>query len=153
MQREPKNFEAACEAMGFQDWLTNPDFNTADARDRHKQEIYERIGKWTADKTKFEVTEILGKYGVPAGPVLSTKEILTDGSLYDGNTLVKINQGGEIGEFVTVGCPFTMSNFQPEYSPCPSLGGNTDEILTNLGYSKEEIAQFAANGTTEPLKK
>lgn len=153
LQREPKNFEAACEAMGFQDWLTNPDFNTADARDRHKQEIYERIGKWTADKTKFEVTEILGKYGVPAGPVLSTKEILTDGSLYDGNTLVKINQGGEIGEFVTVGCPFTMSNFQPEYSPCPSLGGNTDEILTNLGYSKEEIAQFAANGTTEPLKK
>ena len=139
--------------MGFEDWLTNPDFNTADARDRHKQEIYARIGQWTADKTKYEVTEILGKYGVPVGPVLSTKEIMTDESLYDGNTLVKINQGGNIGEFVTVGCPFTMSTFQPTYGPAPSLGGNNEEILTSLGYTAEQQAQFKANGTTSPLPK
>ena len=153
LQRGAKDFELFCNAVGFQDWLTNPDFNTADARDRHKQEIYQRIGQWTADKTKFEVTEILGKAGVPVGPVLSTKEIMTDESLYDGNTLVKINQGGEIGEFVTVGCPFTFSNYQPTYGPAPSLGGNNEEILTALGYTAEQQAQFAANGTTEPLPK
>ena len=151
LQRGAKDFELFCQATGFTDWLTNPDFNTADARDRHKQEIYKRIGEWTADKTKFEVTEILGKYGVPVGPVLSTKEIMSDESLYDGNTLVKINQGGEIGEFVTVGCPFTMSNFQPTYGPCPTLGGNTDEILKSLGYTDEQMAEFAKNGTTKPL--
>ncbi|MCH5223281.1 MAG: CoA transferase, partial [Muribaculaceae bacterium] len=132
---------------------TNPDFNTADARDRHKQEIWKRIGEWTADKTKFEVTEILGKAGVPVGPVLSTKEILTDQNLYDGNTLVKIDQGGEIGEFVTVGCPFTISGYQPVYGPAPSLGGNNEEVLKSLGYTDDQIAEFAKNGTTEPLKK
>ena len=153
LQREPKNFELACKGLGFEDWLTNPDFNTADARDKHKDEIYKRIGAWTADKTKFEVVEILSKYGVPVGPVLSTKEVMTDESLYDGNTLVNINQGGEIGEFVTVGCPFTMSNYQPTYGPCPDLGGNTDEILKDLGYTDEQIASFAQNGTTSPLKK
>ena len=151
LQRGAKDFELACQAMGFEDWLTNPDFNTADARDRHKQEIYQRIGAWTADKTKFEVTELLGKYGVPVGPVLSTKEIMSDESLYDGNTLVRINQGGEIGEFVTVGCPFTMSNFQPTYGPCPTLGGNTDEVLKAYGYTDDQIKQFAANGTTAPV--
>lgn len=78
---------------------------------------------------------------------------MTDESLYDGNTLVKINQGGNIGEFVTVGCPFTMSNYQPTYGPCPSLGGNTDEVLKAYGFSDDEIAQFAANGTTAPVKK
>ena len=83
--------------------------------------------------------------------MLSTKEIMTDESLYDGNTLVKINQGGEIGEFVTVGCPFTMSNYQPTYGPAPELGGNTTEVLTALGYTADEIAEFAKNGTTEPL--
>ncbi|MCF0213499.1 MAG: formyl-CoA transferase, partial [Muribaculaceae bacterium] len=51
LQREPKNFELFCNAVGFQDWLTNPNFNTADARDRNKQAIYDRIGQWTADKT------------------------------------------------------------------------------------------------------
>ena len=131
--------------------MTNPDFATADARDRHKAEIIQRISAWTADKTKFEVTQILGAAGVPVGPVLSTKEIMTDETLYDGNTLVKINQGGEIGEFVTVGCPFTLSSYQPTYGPCPSLGGNTDEVLKSLGYTDEQIAAFAKNGTTAPL--
>ena len=151
LQRGAKDFELFCQATGFTDWLTNPDFNTADARDRHKQEIYKRIGEWCADKTKFEVTEILGKAGVPVGPVLSTKEIMSDESLYDGNTLVKINQGGEIGEFVTVGCPFTMSNYQPTYGPAPALGQNTEEVLASLGYTQEQMDEFAKNGTTKPL--
>ena len=151
LQRGAKDFEAACKAMGFEDWLTNPDFNTADARDRHKDAVHQRIAAWTADKTKYEVTEILGAAGVPVGPVLSTKEMMTDESLYDGNTLVRINQGGDIGEFVTVGCPFTMSNYQPQYGPCPSLGGNTDEVLKSLGYTDDQIKTFAQNGTTAPL--
>ena len=153
LQRGAKDFELACQAFGFQDWLTNPDFNTADARDRHKAEILARIGAWCADKTKFEVTEILSKAGVPVAPVLSTKEIMTDESLYDGNTLVRINQGGNIGEFVTVGVPFTMSSFQPTYGPCPELGGNTAEVLTELGYTADDIARFKANGTTAPMPK
>lgn len=153
LQRGAKEFELACKALGFEDWLTNPDFNTADARDKHKQEIYKRIETFTIDKTKYEVTDILGKAGVPVGPVLNTKEIMTDESLYDGNTLVRINQGGKIGEFVTVGVPFTMSNYQPVYGPCPELGGNTEEVLKAYGYTDEQIASFAANGTTAPVKK
>ena len=153
LQRGAKEFELACKALGFEDWLTNPDFNTADARDRHKQEIYKRIETFTITKDKFEVTEMLSKAGVPVGPVLSTKEIMTDESLYDGNSLVKINQGGKIGEFVTVGCPFTLSNYTPTYGPCPTLGGNNDEILSSLGYTPEQIASFAANGTTAPMPK
>lgn len=152
LQRGAKDFELACKALGFEDWLTNPDFNTADARDRHKQEIYKRIEAWTITRDKFEVTEILSKAGVPVAPVLNTKEIMEDQSLYDGNTLVKINQGGKIGEFVTVGVPFTISDYQPTYGPCPTLGGNTDEVLKALCYTDEQIASFAANGTTAPLK-
>lgn len=150
LQRDAKSFELACKAFGFEDWLTDPDFNTADARDRHKNEIYARIGAWCADKTKFEITEILSKAEMPVGPVLSTKEIISDKSLYDGNTLVRINQGGEIGEFITVGCPFTMSNYQPIYGPAPELGGNTAEVLTALGYTAEQQATMAQNGTTQP---
>ncbi len=153
LQRGSKDFELACKALGFEDWLTNPDFNTADARDRHKQEIWARIQTWCIDKTKYEVTDILSKAGVPVAPVLSTKEIMDDESLYDGNTLVKIDQGGKIGTFVTVGVPFTLSNYQPTYGPCPTLGGNTDEILTSLGFTAEQQAAFKANGTTAPLPK
>ena len=97
------------------------------------------------------MTAILGPAGVPVGPVLSTKEVMTDESLYDGNTLVRINQGGRIGEFVTVGCPFTMSSYQPVYGPAPELGGNTEEVLQELGYTEDQIVAFAKNGTTAPV--
>lgn len=79
---------------------------------------------------------------------------MDDETLYDGNTLVKINQpgyGGKVGEFVTVGVPFTLSNYQPTYGPCPTLGGNNEEVLKSLGYSQADIDKFAKNGTTEPL--
>ena len=152
-QRGKKDFELACKAFGFEDWLTNPDFNTADARDRHKQEVWKRVQEWAIDKDKFEVVKLLAPYGVPCAPVLSTKEVMDDQSLYDGNTLVKIDQGGKIGTFVTIGVPFTMSNYQPNYGPCPTLGGNTDEILTKYGFSADQIASFKANGTTAPMPK
>lgn len=151
LQRGAKDFKLACEAFGFEDWLTNPDFNTADARDKHKQEVWARIQEWCITKDKYEVTAILAKAGVPVAPVLNTKEIMEDETLYDGNTLVKINQGGKIGEFVTVGVPFTISNYQPTYGPCPTLGGNTNEVLSALGYTAEQIDSFAKNGTTAPL--
>ncbi len=153
LQRPLKQFEMACKGLGFEDWLTNPDFNTADARDRHKKEVIARIQSYCIDKDKYEVTAELSKYGIPVGPVMSTKEIMDDESLYDGNTLVKINQGGKVGEFVTVGVPFTMSNYQPVYGPCPTLGGNTDEVLKEYGFTDQEIAEFAANHTTTPKSK
>lgn len=152
-QRGKKDFEKAVEVFGFQDWLTNPDFNTADARDRHKDALIARVQKWVLDNDldKYQVTEKLAPAGVPVAPVLNTKEIMDDQSLYDGNTLVKIDQPGKVGEFVTVGVPFTMSNFQPTYPPCPTLGGNTAEVLKEYGYTDAQIAEFAKNGTTSPL--
>lgn len=152
-QRGKKDFEKAVEVFGFQDWLTNPDFNTADARDRHKDALIARVQKWILDNDldKYQVTENLAPAGVPVAPVLNTKEIMDDQSLYDGNTLVKIDQPGKVGEFVTVGVPFTMSNFQPTYPPCPTLGGNTAEVLKEYGYTDAQIAEFAKNGTTAPL--
>lgn len=151
VERGEKQFENFCKVIGFEDWLTNPDFNTADARDKHKSEIWARIQAYTLGKTKYEVTEELGTNGIPCGPVLNMKEILNDQSLYANQSLVKINQGGNVGEFVTVGCPCTFSNFTPNYGPAPELGGNTNEILTALGYTPDEIAAFAKNGTTAPV--
>lgn len=147
VERTPSAFKTFCEVMGFQDWLTNPDFSTPDARDRNKKRVWERIQSWCIDKTKYEVNDLL-KDHIPVAPVLSIREIMEMPSNYENKSLVKINQGGKIGEFVTVGCPCTFSNFTPKYGPAPSLGENTVEVLTALGYSKEDLQRFNANGTT-----
>lgn len=147
VERGEKQFENFCKVIGFEDWLTNPNFNTAIERDKHKDAIIARIQAYTIDKTKFEVTELLGTKGIPCGPVLNMKEILDDQSLYQNDTLIKIDQGGNVGEFVTVGCPCKFSNFSPEYKPAPELGADTKEILTKLGYTESQQQDFAKNGT------
>ena len=48
-------------------------------------------------------------------------------------------------------CIRVRSNYQPTYGPAPSLGGNTEEVLKSLGYTDDQIASFAKNGTTAPL--
>ena len=73
VQQSAKGFETFCNALGFQDWLTNPDFNTAEARDMHKQQVYARIEEKSRTKTRYDkytITDMLGKAGVPVGPVM-----------------------------------------------------------------------------------
>lgn len=150
VQKDKKGFEEFCKAIGFEDWITNPDFNTAEARNRNKPAIWKRIQDWCITKTKYEVNDLL-KANVPVAPILSIKEIMDMPSNYSNQSLVKINQGGKIGEFVTVGCPCTFSNFTPNYGPAPALGANTEEVLTSLGFTAEQQAAFKANGTTAPV--
>lgn len=146
LQREEKSFAKACEGLGLTEWVNDPKFNTAEARDKVKPEIYEAIEKYTIQKTKFEVVEELSKYGIPCGPVLSMKEIKEDKSLRDNGSIVEVEQGGERGNYLTVGCPVMFSNYKPDIKRAPDLGQDNEEVLTALGYSSQEIADMQKAG-------
>lgn len=81
---------------------------------------------------------------MPVGPVLDWKEIEDDPDLNDDGTIVTIDQGGNRGKFKTVGLPFTMSNYKPDYKRAPDLGENNEEILKSLGYDNEQIKDLLA---------
>ena len=48
-------------------------------------------------------------------------------------TIVTIDQQDARGDFKTIGMPFTMSNFVPDYQRAPKLGEHNREILHALG--------------------
>lgn len=146
IQQSQKGFEEFCNAMGFQDWLTDPKFNTAQARDEHKAEVYERVEKYTMQYDKFTLTKELGAKGVPVGPVLDWNELEHDPDLNSDGTLVTIDQEDARGDFKTIGLPWTYSNFTPDYKRAPKLGENNEEILSGLGYTAEQIADLKAKG-------
>ena len=146
IQQSEKGFEEFCNAMGFQDWLTDPRFNTANARDEHKQEVYKRVEEYTMQYDKYTLTKELGAAGVPVGPVLDWNELENDPDLNEDGTLVTIDQGDARGTFKTIGLPFTMSNYTPDYQRAPKLGENNDEILTALGYTEDQIKDLATKG-------
>ncbi|TJW10845.1 formyl-CoA transferase [Parvibacter caecicola] len=146
IQQSPKGFETFCKALGFEDWLTDPNFSTPNARDEHKAEVYKRVEEYTMQYDKMTLTEKLGAAGVPVGPVLDWHELESDPDLNSDGTIVTIDQEDSRGNFKTIGLPYTMSNYTPDYKRAPKLGENNSEILTALGYSAEEIAALEAKG-------
>jgi formyl-CoA transferase len=146
IQQDPHGFELFCHALGFEDWLDDPKFSTPNARDENKAAIYERVEAYTMQHDKLTLTKTLGERGVPIGPVMDWWELEHDPDLNADGTLVEIDQQDARGTFKTIGVPFTLESFTPTYTRAPQLGEHNTQILTELGYSDAEIAQFEAQG-------
>jgi formyl-CoA transferase len=138
---QEQNWARTCAAIGKPEWVDDPGYDTARARETHIFDIFAEIEKWLADKTKYEAVDILRTYGVPCAPVLSMKEIAHDADLRRSGTVVEVEQK-ERGTYLTVGSPVKFSGFIPEITGAPLLGEHTDEVLANLGYDAETIARL-----------
>jgi formyl-CoA transferase len=101
-------------------------------------EIFAEIEKWTMTLTKFEVMDVLNKYDVPCGPILSMKEISEEQSLRDTGTVVEVDHPIR-GKYLTVGNPIKMSDSETVVTRSPLLGEHTDEILSELGFTTDEL--------------
>ncbi|HAL37423.1 MAG TPA: formyl-CoA transferase [Polaromonas sp.] len=134
---------AVCKVIGEEDWITDEAFATPAARLLHLKLIFARLEKWTMTKTKFEAMDILNKYDIPCGPILSMKEIAKEPSLRATGTIVEVDHPTR-GKYLTVGNPIKMSDSSTEVSRSPLLGEHTEEVLAQLGYSAEEVAELRA---------
>ena len=134
-------WEDICRVIGEEGWITDPDYATPKARLPRLMQIFARIEEWTKTKTKFEAMEILNEYDIPCGPILSMKELAYEPSLRKTGTVVEVDHPTR-GKYLTVGNPIKMSDSPTEVARSPLLGEHTDEILTELGFSKEQIAAF-----------
>ncbi|HET9822730.1 MAG TPA: formyl-CoA transferase [Burkholderiaceae bacterium] len=136
---------AICTVIGEEDWITNPHFATPEARLPHLKMIFDRIEEWTKSKTKFEAMDILNKYDIPCGPILSMKEIAEDRSLRETGTIVEVDHPTR-GSYLTVGNPIKMSDSPTEVKRSPLLGEHTEDVLLQLGYTAEDVARLRAAG-------
>lgn len=146
VQNSNKSWAAIANTMGHPEWIDDPRFVDWQHRQLHKEELYALIESYTKNYDKYELTKTLGEAGIPVGPVLDWKEIEDDPDLNSDGTIVTIDQGGNRGKFKTIGLPFTLSNYKPDYKRAPDLGENNKEILESLGYTDDQIAEMADKG-------
>jgi formyl-CoA transferase len=138
-------WEAICKVIGKEAWITHPDYAKPAARLPRLMEIFATIEQWTMTKTKFEAMEILNKYDIPCGPILSMKELAEEQSLRATGTVVEVDHPTR-GKYLTVGNPIKLSASPTEVRRSPLLGEHTDEILSELGFDTEAIAAARAEG-------
>jgi len=138
-------WEAICKVIGKEEWITHPDYAKPVARLPRLMEIFATIEQWTMTKTKFEAMEILNKYDIPCGPILSMKELAEEQSLRATGTVVEVDHPTR-GKYLTVGNPIKLSASSTEVRRSPLLGEHTDEILAELGFDADEVAAARAQG-------
>jgi formyl-CoA transferase len=134
---------SVCKVIGEEDWIEDEAYKTAAARLLHLKPIFRRIEQWTMTKTKFEAMEILNKYDIPCGPILSMQEIAREPALRATGTIVEVDHPTR-GKYLSVGNPIKMSDSPTEVTRSPLLGEHTEEVLNQLGYNAQEIAQLRA---------
>ena len=146
-------WEKVCDVIGEPGWKTHPNYAKAAARLPRLNEIFVRIEHWTMTKTKFEAMDILNKYDIPCGPILSMKELADDQSLRATGTVVEVDHPTR-GKYLSVGNPIKLSDSPTEVLRSPLLGEHTDEILRQvLGFSDRQIADTYDSGALNPLRK
>jgi formyl-CoA transferase len=128
-----------CRAIGKPEWIDDPAYMTAAARQDKIFAIFGTIEEWLKDKTKFEAVDVLRKFDIPCAPVLTMKELANDPSLRASGTIVEVEHK-ERGTYLTVGSPIKFSDMKVEITGSPLLGEHTDEILAGMGYNPQQIA-------------
>ena len=136
-------WKAICKVIGKDQWITDPNFATPDARLPRLDEVFATVEKWTVTKTKFEATELLNQHDIPCGPILSMEELANEPSLRATGTVVEVDHPTR-GKYLSVGNPIKMSDSPTEVTRSPLLGEHTDEVLAELGYKRDQILALRA---------
>jgi formyl-CoA transferase len=132
-----------CKVIGKEDWLTDPNYATPDARLPRLKEVFATVEAWTLTKTKFEAMALLNEHDIPCGPILSMRELANEPSLRKTGTIVEVDHPKR-GKYLTVGNPIKMSDSPTEVKRSPLLGEHTDEVLRELGYADADVAALRA---------
>ena len=134
---------AICKIIGEEGWITDAAYASPMARLPQLKSIFARIEQWTTTMDKFDAMDILNKYDIPCGPILSMKEIAEDVSLRQTGTIVEVDHPTR-GKYLTVGNPIKMSDSATEVTRSPLLGEHTEEVLQQFGYSALQIDALRA---------
>jgi crotonobetainyl-CoA:carnitine CoA-transferase CaiB-like acyl-CoA transferase len=135
-------FFAFVQALGHEEWATNPDFATAESRVRNLGPLIEAIERETVTQPRAYWLARLEACGIPCGPINSYAEAFADPQV-QAREMVVTTDHPALGSVRTPGSPIKMSDTPPEArGRAPQLGEHTVEVLREAGLSANEIEKI-----------
>jgi crotonobetainyl-CoA:carnitine CoA-transferase CaiB-like acyl-CoA transferase len=135
-------FRRLCEALGTEHLTGDPRFATAPDRSRNRAALTVELEKAMVTRTSAEWVELLNAKGVPSGPILNVEEV------YENEQVRHLGMAETVkhpvlGEIKVQAHPTTLSRTPASVrTHTPDSGEHTDEVLAELGYSREDIARL-----------
>ncbi len=134
-------------AVGRDDMADDPTLATNPGRVKRLEECDGVIAKWIAEHTLEEVLGQFEKFEVVAGPICDVEQFVNDPQVKFNGTIIEMPDR-YLGKV-------RMQNVIPHFRRQPGkvrwvgpgrIGADTDEVLGELGYTREQIEALEAKG-------
>jgi formyl-CoA transferase len=139
-------FNRLCQEADAMHLPKDPRFATNGARVTNRDVLDEILEPIMMKRTTAEWVKALEKAGVPCGPINNLKEVFEDPQVQARGMKIELPHK-TAGKVPLIRGPMRFSETPVEHKiGPPTLGQHTDEVLSSLGKSAEEIAKLKADG-------
>lgn len=141
-----KMFKAFCEVMAVPELAEDERYSSARGRVQYRHELWETMNEITSRYPTRDLVEKLNAVGCPCGPIYNVGEAFEDEQARFLKMAKPVSHK-TLGDFELVRSPINMSAFPTTdrfESAAPGLGEHSEDILKEIGFSDEEIAQLRA---------
>jgi crotonobetainyl-CoA:carnitine CoA-transferase CaiB-like acyl-CoA transferase len=157
--RDDADWRAFCRVLdqGGNHLADDSRFSNPLTRRRHQDELDDIIAGWTSTQGQYQVMDRLQAAGVPAGPVLNARQLLTDPQFRDRGFFESVQHSPGTGlgrrEYIGRGWKLSENNLRIQ-GPAPRLGEANQYVLHEvLGRTDRDIQELRQEGVLgeEPL--
>lgn len=137
----PQDWEVFCrKVIDRPELLEDPRFRTAPDRRKNRAVLEELVEKIFLERPQEEWLRRLSAAELPHGKLNGIGAVLAHPQVLARKMIREIES--PVGTVPVVASPLHLSDSPARLDPIPSLGGDTEAILRELGYTAAEIDQF-----------
>ena len=134
--------------LGRPECAEDPRLLTIASRVENRDLVCEILEGWSMQYTVEEVVDKLLAEGIPAGPLLTIRELAEDPHFNDHRQMFPYMEQPGVGPFRVTAMPIKFSDTETRISrPAPALGEHNEEVYAELlGYTPQQVAQLKEQG-------
>jgi crotonobetainyl-CoA:carnitine CoA-transferase CaiB-like acyl-CoA transferase len=136
-------FARFVKAIGRVELLDDPRFADDVSRGVNGEALSEILGEWCQARSSAEVLDELAALGIPAGPLYSPRQALSDPHI-QATMLEPIEIDGVDDPVPMVRLPLRGPSLDDTPVTLAPLGAHTDEVLAELGFAPAEVDELRA---------
>jgi crotonobetainyl-CoA:carnitine CoA-transferase CaiB-like acyl-CoA transferase len=138
----------AKEIIDRPDLAADPRFATNPGRCAHRDVLDEAIGSWCAERDLAEIQKIADDAGIGNSRYNVPSEVLVHPHLTARDRWRTVRTPK--GDIQALRPPPVIRGFEQPMGAVPGLGEHTDAVLTEIGYSAEELDALRVDGAIGP---